>query len=742
MTLPDQFGKYEIRRVIGRGAMGVVYEGFDPVIRRAVAIKAVRLDSSSAELVAETLARARREAQAAGRLNHVGIVAVYDYGEEVGEQGERRPFIAMELVDGRDLRSLLESGHRFDPAQAAALMTAVLAALQHAHERGVVHRDIKPGNLLLLGDGSVKITDFGVAHLEGSDLTMTGAMIGTPQYMAPEQLLGQTIDGRADLFACGAILYELLAGRKAFSGSYASVVQKLLNEDPEPPSRIMPGLAPGWDSVLRRALAKDRAERFQSAAEFAAAIRQVPLPTTALPDDDATVILPRRHAGPTDPRTAKTLPAALAATVPPVSLAHPGKPRRWPGLAAGLAVAAVVAAGGYALWPRERAGPPVVTKPLGDPAHAEPQTPPPVAAPPAPVAESIAPPPPHPPTPLDEWQRRWAELDPPGAANGLADGLTLLLDLRAAKDKALVAEFEQLSRPAGNPGALAFGTADGRVRWAWSLATGGDATAERSACAKLALAPCSVVMSDGRFQPPAFRKWSRSLGSRSVAEVRAALLRALNAELPAMRTRLAEAKAPAPPPPAAPPVATPVPATPVPEAPRAASTPPAAAPAPPASRAAATPPPASRAAPSPPSAPPRWTDEPVQALRGEFSPQTLRGALAVLLDARSADDLDTLEHFETAMKRLPYHSALAFGERGGQIFYAYVRQRRSVDWAGEEALDLCRNVTGSYCNLVMASGSFRADSFVSFANRLGQAPQGSVRQALLGTMRRNLERGI
>lgn len=759
MTLPGQLGKYAIRRVIGRGAMGVVYEGFDPGIRRAVAIKSVRLDASSAELAADTLARARREAEAAGRLNHAGIVAVYDYGEEVGEQGERRPFIAMELVDGRDLKSLLESGRRFDPAQAAALMTAVLAALQHAHERGVVHRDIKPGNLLMLGDGSVKITDFGVAHLEGSDLTMTGAMLGTPQYMAPEQLLGQAIDGRADLFACGAVLYELLVGRKAFSGGYATVVQKLLNEDPELPSRIKPELAPGWDSLLRRALAKDRTERFQSAADFAAAIRQVQPPTAAMPDDDATVRLPRRHAGSADPHTAKTLPATPTPPVPPVSLAQPGERRRWAGLAAGLAVAAIVAAGGYTLWPRERAGPPLVAKaPRAAPDHAEPQTPPPAAVPPAPVAESVAPPPAaasgerppvaeaqapassaaakpaapaapsQPPTPLDEWQRRWAEVDPPGAANGLADGLTLLLDLRAPKDKAMVAEFEQLSRPAGNPGALAFGTADGRIRWAWSLATGSDATAARSACAKLALVPCSVVLSDGRFQPPAFRKWSRSLGNRSVAEVRAALLRALNAELPAMRTRLAEAeaKAPGPPPPAAPPMVMPVPTTSVPVAPYAASMSPA----------------ASRAAPSPPPAPPRWTDEPLQALRGEFSPQTLRGALTVLLDARSADDLDTLQRFETAMKRLPYHSALAFGERGGQVFYAYVRQNQRVEWAGEEALDRCRNITGSYCNLVMASGSFHADAFVSFASRLGEASQGSVRQALLGVMRRNLDRGI
>ena len=228
MPTPERLGKYLIRRRLGAGAMGVVYEGFDPLIERSVAIKLIRQETFDSDQATELRTRLKREAQAAGRLAHPGIVSVFEYGE--GEAGVEA-FIAMEMVHGRELKAALDAGERFSTDATARILRGVLGALQHAHERGVVHRDIKPGNVFLLPDGGVKVADFGVARIEASDLTQTGAVIGTPSYMAPEQLLGHAVDGRADLFACGVLLYQLLTGERPFTGSIATVMQKVLNED-------------------------------------------------------------------------------------------------------------------------------------------------------------------------------------------------------------------------------------------------------------------------------------------------------------------------------------------------------------------------------------------------------------------------------------------------------------------------------------------------------------------------------
>jgi serine/threonine protein kinase len=171
MQAPDRLGKYLIRGELGRGAMGVVYEGYDPMIERAVAIKVLRIDEGNAELAAELRMRFRREAQAAGRLGHPGIVSVYEYGEDAAAG---TTFIAMELVRGRDLKSLFDAGARFTLEQTGRLMEELLAALQHAHARGVVHRDIKPGNIILLDGGGLKVADFGIAKLDTSELTQLG----------------------------------------------------------------------------------------------------------------------------------------------------------------------------------------------------------------------------------------------------------------------------------------------------------------------------------------------------------------------------------------------------------------------------------------------------------------------------------------------------------------------------------------------------------------------------------------
>ena len=173
-------GKYEIRREIGRGAMGVVYEAYDPAIKRAVALKTIRADQLSGEQSDVVIARFRREAQAAGRLNHPNIVSIYDFGEEGGVW-----YIAMEFVRGRELKSYFDAEERFRLPDVARLMGQILTALDYSHKQGVIHRDVKPANIFLLDDGSVKVADFGIAHIEASNLTQVGTVMGTPSYMSP-----------------------------------------------------------------------------------------------------------------------------------------------------------------------------------------------------------------------------------------------------------------------------------------------------------------------------------------------------------------------------------------------------------------------------------------------------------------------------------------------------------------------------------------------------------------------------
>jgi len=282
-----KLGKYLIRRELGKGAMGVVYEGFDPVIERTVAIKTILPQQLGTAEVADVLARFKREAQAAGRLNHPGIVAVYDYGEVVAEDDDtlvagtdlaavERPlvaFIAMEFVKGRELRDYFEANERFALPEVARLMGEILAALSHAHAFGVVHRDIKPANLIVLNDGRVKIADFGIARVEKSELTQAGTVMGTPAYMSPEQFMGQTVDGRSDLFSCGVILYQFLTGEKPFTGNNTTIMYKVLREEPLAPSMLNVALPSAFDAVVKKAIAKSPDQRFQTAAEFASAIQ-------------------------------------------------------------------------------------------------------------------------------------------------------------------------------------------------------------------------------------------------------------------------------------------------------------------------------------------------------------------------------------------------------------------------------------------------------------------------------------
>ena len=265
--------------------MGVVYEGFDPSIERIVALKTVRADQLGGEDAPEILTRFRREAQAAGRLTHPNVVAVYELGEDAGTT-----FIAMEFVKGRSLKEYLEQHTRFTTPQLARIMTELLAALDYSHRNGVVHRDIKPANVMILEDGTVKVADFGIARIEQSNLTQTGMILGTPSYMSPEQFMGQTVDGRSDLFSAGVILYELLTGEKPFSGSATTIMHKVLQEEPLPPSTLNVQVPRPFDGVVKRALAKRPDERFQTAREFAEAIKAAVEGREAPAATDATVV--------------------------------------------------------------------------------------------------------------------------------------------------------------------------------------------------------------------------------------------------------------------------------------------------------------------------------------------------------------------------------------------------------------------------------------------------------------------
>src|ERR1700681_4290114 len=256
-------GKYEIRRELGRGAMGVVYEGYDPLIKRLVALKTIRADQLAGENADTVIVRFRREAQAAGRLNHPNIVAIYDFGEDQGVW-----YIAMEYVQGRELKDYFQVNERFAAADITRIMTQILAALGYSHRLGVIHRDIKPANIFLLDDGSVKVADFGIAHIESSNMTQVGTVLGTPSYMSPEQILGLPIDGRSDLFSAGVILYQFLTGERPFSGSATTTMHKVLEEDPLPPSRFNVQVPGAMDAVVKKALAKRPDDRFQTADEF------------------------------------------------------------------------------------------------------------------------------------------------------------------------------------------------------------------------------------------------------------------------------------------------------------------------------------------------------------------------------------------------------------------------------------------------------------------------------------------
>lgn len=304
---PEKLGKYRITGVLGEGAMGVVYRGFDPDIRRVVALKTIRHQPGLApEATASAAARFRNEAQAAGRLLHPGIVGVYDFGDD-GQVA----YIAMEYVEGHTLSAYLQQKVAFPAADIAAIVAQLCEALSHAHENGVWHRDIKPSNVIMTKAGRVKIADFGIARTDNTGLTMANSVLGTPMYMAPEQFMGRAIDHRVDLYGVGVVLYQLLAGRAPFVGPPEALMYKVVNEAPMPPSTVEGGRGlAAFDAVVARALAKEPQARWPNGAALRDAVLQAlgqPQPAAVsresvyalpMPSDYApTERIPTQHTG-------------------------------------------------------------------------------------------------------------------------------------------------------------------------------------------------------------------------------------------------------------------------------------------------------------------------------------------------------------------------------------------------------------------------------------------------------------
>ena len=271
----ERFGRYEILAELGRGAMGIVYKARDPKINRVVAVKTISLAGQPPEEEQEYRERFFREAEAAGRLSHPGIVTVFDVGEE---PETRAPYIVMEFVAGQSLDKLLLSkeDRKLTVEKALQLALEVAEALDCAHGQGVVHRDVKPANILLTEDGHAKIADFGVAKLNFANATAAGRTLGTPAYMSPEQLNGDAVDGRSDLFSLGVILYTAVTGYKPFQGNSAlTVAFKIVNRDPVPATILDTELPPGLDYIISRAIAKDRSQRYQRGMEMVLDIQEL-----------------------------------------------------------------------------------------------------------------------------------------------------------------------------------------------------------------------------------------------------------------------------------------------------------------------------------------------------------------------------------------------------------------------------------------------------------------------------------
>src|SRR2546423_1831645 len=283
-------GRYNIERTLGKGAMGVVYEGIDPRLGRRVAIKTILKSHLDEDTANDYWMRFVREAQPVARLNHANVVQVFDFGEE-GDIA----YLVMEFIKGKELKTFFDANERFDLKEAVRIMCELCDALDFAHNAGIIHRDIKPANVMLDAQARTKLTDFGVARVQDSDKTsvertQAGTMVGTPAYMSPEQITGGNIDKRTDVFSAGIILYQFRTGEKPFTGSGAwTIAKKIIQEDPPLPSSLNNAITPLFDAVVNKALSKNPDTRFQSARDLGVALKRA-LEGKGIEDDsDKTV---------------------------------------------------------------------------------------------------------------------------------------------------------------------------------------------------------------------------------------------------------------------------------------------------------------------------------------------------------------------------------------------------------------------------------------------------------------------
>ena len=328
--------RYQVEARIGAGGMAEVFRGFDQVLNRTVAIK-VLLPQMARDT--SFVQRFRREAQAAARLNQPNIVGVYDTGADDGTQ-----YIVMEFIEGRTLAEFMATGRRPTPVQAAEIAQKICAAIAAAHAQGVIHRDIKPGNVMITREGVIKVMDFGIARVLGPETApQTSAVLGTASYLSPEQAQGGPVDARTDIYSLGAVLYELLTGRPPFTGDTpVAVAYKQVNETPAVPSSLNPDVPVRLDAVVMKALSKNPSNRYQSATEFSADLARV----IAGQEVEATPLMP---AGGGDATQVISRPSSQTAVLPPAEEPKGSGRKVWLGILIGLLLFALLAGGGYLL---------------------------------------------------------------------------------------------------------------------------------------------------------------------------------------------------------------------------------------------------------------------------------------------------------------------------------------------------------------------------------------------------------
>jgi len=359
---PERFGRYEVVAEIGDGAMGRVYKARDPVVQRFVAIKTIKSEYLTRDQAEEYLKRFRREAQAAGSLTHPNIVRIFDVGEN---------HLVMEMLEGKTLQQLIRERGPIEPEEARAILSPVAEALDHAHAAGIIHRDIKPANIMVQPDGQPKLMDFGVAHLDATVMTATGQILGSPSFMSPEQLLGETVTPRSDNYSLAVVAYEMLTGQSPFPGkTITAVIYRVMHETARPPRKLNASLPERYDEIFARALAKEPEKRYASATDFSTAldIRDLELSLDDLVGGEAAEeIGPALDAAaaardPSAPDAAEAAhetitespTLAAPAPAPPIGARRTARREFWFGLAAVVALGA-----GFFMMPRSRPEPSV-----------------------------------------------------------------------------------------------------------------------------------------------------------------------------------------------------------------------------------------------------------------------------------------------------------------------------------------------------------------------------------------------